>query len=688
MLELAWLIPIFSFLACAVLIFFGSALQRRWGEAVGWIAVAGVAAGIPLALGCLVELALGATPVQYSLLWAPLGARIGDAEVNLHFGLAVDALTAVMLVMVTVVAGCIMVYSIGYMHGDKRYSRFFAYMSLFTGSMLLLVLAGNFLVLYMGWELVGLCSYLLIGFWFERKSAADAAKKAFIMTRVADLGFALGILMLFFYVPSLNFAEVFAAASGGLIPASVVGLAAALLFVGAIGKSAQFPFHTWLPDAMEGPTPVSALIHAATMVAAGVYMVARLFPLFIISFGSAVLWGVPALVIVGIIGLITALLAATLGLVQNDIKRVLAYSTISQLGYMMAALGMGAVGFAAAVFHLIVHAFFKSLLFMCSGSVIHGCAGEQNMKKMGGLARRMPVTYYTTWIGALALAGIFPLAGFWSKDHIMAAVWSRSLTEPVYWIFFLGLELAAIMTAAYIGRLCFLTFGGTPRSEGAEQAHESPLVMTVPLAILAGFTVILGLFGTQLIGVNLFGSLVNVDMPGSMAAASLHTGAHGGHGFNWIVAGISMLMALTGLLVAIVVYRWHWVDTRIFKRYLAPWYQAALNRYYFDDVYRYTIVGGTLVLAQGCRIFDKYVIDGLVNAIGWGTRVVWATSTRLFDDFVVDGFINVMAWVTGLIGRVTARAVHNGQVQEYIASFAVIAVGLACVVYVVVMLGW
>ncbi len=687
MLELAWLIPIFSFLACAVLLFFGSALQRRMGEAVGWISVAGVAAGIPLALGCLAQTATGQV-AEYSFLWAPLGTELGGVAASLHFGLAVDALTAVMLVMVTVVASCIVVYSIGYMHGDPRYTRFFAYMSLFTGSMLLLVLAGGFVVLYIGWELVGLCSYLLIGFWFERKSAADAAKKAFIMTRVADLGFALGILMIFFYVPSLNFTEVFAAAAGGLIPAGIVAVAAALLFLGAMGKSAQFPFHTWLPDAMEGPTPVSALIHAATMVAAGVYMVARLFPLFIISFGSAALWGVPALLIVGIIGLITALLAATLGLVQTDIKRVLAYSTISQLGYMMAALGMGVIGLAAAVFHLIVHAFFKAMLFMCSGSVIHGCGGEQNMKKMGGLARRMPVTYWTMWIGALALAGIFPLAGFWSKDHMMAAVWDQALAEPVYWIFFLGLELAAIMTAAYIARLCFLTFSGNARSEAAGNAHESPAVMTVPLVILAVFVVLLGLFGTELIGGNLFGRLVNTHMAGSMAVAGLHGTGHTAHAFNWIVAGISTLMALTGILVAIVVYRWHWIDTRLFKRYLAPWYNAAMNRYYFDDLYRITIVGGTLLLAEVCRIADTYIIDGLVNAIGWGTRVVWATSIRLFDDFVVDGSINVLAWGTGLVGRVTARAVHNGEVQEYVAGFVVIAAGLAAMVYLVVMVGW
>ncbi len=684
MLELAWLIPIFSFVACAVLLFFGGALQRRMGEAVGWISVAGIAAGIPLALGCLVQLARGASPVQSSFLWAPLGS----VGANLRFGFAVDALAAVMLVMVTVVASCIIVYSIGYMHGDKRYSRFFAYMSLFTGSMLLLVLADNFLVLYIGWELVGLCSYLLIGFWFERKSAANAAKKAFITTRVADVGFAVGILMLFQYVPSLNFAEVFAAASAGLIPVTVVGVAAAFLFIGAMGKSAQFPLHTWLPDAMEGPTPVSALIHAATMVAAGVYMVARLFPLFIISFGSAVLWGVPAMLVVGIIGLITALLAATLGLVQNDIKRVLAYSTVSQLGYMMAALGMGVVGFAAAVLHLIVHAFFKALLFMCSGSVIHGCGGEQNMKKMGGLARRMPVTYWTMWVGALALAGIFPLAGFWSKDHMMAAVWDRSLAEPVYWIFFLGLELAAIMTAAYIGRMCFLTFAGTARSDAAEEAHESPAVMTVPLMILAAFTVLLGIVGTQFIGGNLFSSFVSTEMPGSMAVAGLHGPAHGAHGFNWIVAGISTLMALTGLLTAIVVYRWHWLDTRLLKRYLAPWYRAALNRYYIDDFYQATVVRGTLALAEVTRICDQYIIDGLVNAIGWGTRVVFSTLIRLFDDFVVDGAINVGAWVTGFVGRVSARAVHHGEVQEYVAGFAVIAAGLAGMVYLVVMLGW
>ncbi len=668
MIQLAWLIPILPFAACAVLLFWGSALTRRVGEKVGWIGVAGIAATIPLSLGALVETVLGRTGGG-SLVWAPLGSM------TLTVGYRVDALTAVMVSMVSIVASCIQVYSIGYMHGDPRFSRFFAYLSLFCGSMMLLVITDSLLVLYVGWELVGLCSYLLIGFWFERPTAARAAMKAFITTRVGDLGFALGVLLLFFYVPSLRYGDVFEAAYNHTIPQGVLGVAALLLFCGAIGKSAQFPLHTWLPDAMEGPTPVSALIHAATMVAAGVFMVARLFPLFFVAGATPILFGLPAFAVVAIIGLITALMAAVIGVVQSDIKRMLAYSTISQLGYMMAALGLGVVGFVAGVFHLIVHAFFKALLFMGSGSVIHGMAGEQDMWKMGGLGKKMPVTTITFWIGSLALAGIPVFAGFFSKDEIISAAWSRATENAWYWAVFAGLEIAAFLTAFYISRGCFLTFSGTARSPQAEHAHESPAVMTVPLVILAVFALLLGWVGTPLVAGNLFEQVVHFAPPeaGHHLAEHLPT-------FNWAAAGVSVLMALSGMLLAASIYRWKVIPVNLLKYPLYPLYWAAKRKFFFDEVYQYTAVAGALLAAKVARLVDVYVIDLAVNLVGWGTAYVVAFVSGLVDTYLVDGAVNAAGWATGLAGRMLTR-LQTGRVQEYVtgAAFLGAAIGLALV---------
>jgi NADH-quinone oxidoreductase subunit L len=668
MIHLAWLIPILPFAACAVLLFFGSALTKRVGEKVGWIGVAGIAATLPLCLGILMETILGRTGGG-SLVWAPLG------WMPFTVGYHVDALTAVMLSMVSIVASCIQVYSIGYMHGDPRFSRFFAYMSLFCGSMLLLVVTDSLLVLYVGWELVGLCSYLLIGFWYERPAAARAALKAFITTRVGDVGFALGVLTIFFYVPGLRYGEVFEAAYRGVIPQHVLGIAALLLFCGAIGKSAQFPLHTWLPDAMEGPTPVSALIHAATMVAAGVFMVARLFPLFYVAGQMPVLLGLPAFAVVALIGLITALMAAVIGVVQSDIKRMLAYSTISQLGYMMTALGLGVVGFVAGVFHLIVHAFFKSLLFMGSGSVIHGMAGEQDMFKMGGLGRKMPVTAVTFWVGSLALAGIPVFAGFFSKDEIISAAWTRGTENAWYWGVFAGLEIAAFLTAFYIGRGCFLTFSGKPRTHAAEHAHESPAVMTVPLIVLAAFALLMGWVGTPLVAGNLFEQLVHFT-PSAAEHAAEHLPA-----FNWGAAGVSVLMALSGLLLAAGIYRWKAIPVNLLKYPLYPLYWAAKRKFFFDEIYQYTAVAGTLLAARVARLVDVYVIDMAVNLVGWGTAYVIAFVSGLVDRYLVDGAVNAAGWVTGLMGRMLTR-LQTGRVQEYVTGAALLgaAIGLALVV--------
>lgn len=699
MLELAWLIPILPYTAFAVLIFFGSALRHRLGDRVGWVGVAGIAATIPIAIGCFVELLTGSAPVDHTIIWAPMG------HTGIPLGYAVDPLAAVMLVMVSIVATCIQVYSIGYMHGDARFQRFFAYLSLFCGSMYLIVLANNFVMLYAGWEMVGLCSYLLIGFWFERRSAYNAAKKAFLTTRVGDVGFAIGIIIIFFYVPQLHFRTVFEGIAAGVIPPAMLGIAALFLFCGAIGKSAQFPLHTWLPDAMEGPTPVSALIHAATMVAAGVYMVGRLFTIFYVPgkefvgpFGGNLI--LTPLTWVAVVGLITALLAATMGVVQSDIKRVLAYSTISQLGFMMVAMGMGVAGMVAGLFHLLTHAFFKALLFLGSGSVIHCCSEEQNMWEMGGLAKKAPITYWTFWAGTLALAGIFPFAGFFSKDEILAAAFHNTEISRLYWVFFIGLEIAAFMTAFYMGRACFLTFSGEPRSPKAAHAHESPKLMTTPLIILAVFAVILGWMGSPWIGGNLFEHFVHYTPPVAehvvalghaagpvaheMAAEAAEVAEGAAHGFSWVVAGISTLMALLGLGLSAAIYRLGVVDVKVLKVPGYPLYVAAKNKFYFDAFYEGVIVKGVLALTQACRLFDTYVVDGLVNLVGWGTRVVVAGVSAWVDKWIVDGAVNLVGWMTKTLGEGGAR-LQTGRVQEYIQGLILIACGVAAAVYLLIL---
>jgi len=415
------------------------------------------------------------------------------------------------------------------------------------------------------------------------------------------------------------------------------------------------------------------------MVAAGVFMVARLFPLFYASLGASVVFGAPALTVVAVIGLITALLAAVIGVVQSDIKRVLAYSTISQLGYMMVALGMGVAGFTAGVFHLITHAFFKALLFVGSGSVIHGCHEEQDIWKMGGLAKRMPVTYFTFWAGTLALAG-FPLfAGFFSKDEILSAAWGNAAEDPSYWVFFWGLEIGAFLTAFYMGRLCFLTFSGEAREEKAAHAHESPREMTVPLVILAVFAVLLGWVGTPWLGGNLFHHFIHFAPEGAEAAgeATLHT--------NWPVVGISTAMAVGGLLVAACMYLWNVVSPNVVKLPLYPVYVLAKKKFLFDELYSVIPVGLTVLLARGSRLVDTYIIDGLVNGVGWTTRWVFGWGSRLFDTIVVDGLVNACGYVSRWTGEVLSR-LQTGHVQEYVSASAMFLCGIAAAVFVAVLL--
>jgi NADH-quinone oxidoreductase subunit L len=542
----------------------------------------------------------------------------------IRFTLRADPLSAIMLVTVTFISTLIALFSVGYMHGDPGYPRFFAEISLFIFSMTGLVLADNFLVLYAFWEGVGLCSYLLIGFWFTRPAAAAAARKAFLVTRLGDLGFILGIILIWVgylrpdgqALHSLDFRPIFETPRAiGHGPLMAVCF---LLFCGAVGKSAQFPLHVWLPDAMEGPTPVSALIHAATMVTAGVYLVARCMPLF---------REVPlVLVVVAGIGTFTAFLAAVIAITQNDLKRVLAYSTISQLGYMFLALGSGTnrelatVAVVAAIFHLVTHAFFKALLFLSAGSVMHAMGNVIDMRRLGGLHRLLPVTHATFLCGALALAGFPLLSGFWSKDEILATAWGAGKpSDPYgdyYGAFLLAALITALLTAFYTFRAYFLTFWGEERipAEAGEHAHESPPVMLVPLVILAAGALGLGLVieptshwlsgfleRTPLI-------LMAPDKPVEET--------------NWTLLLLSSFLALLGIGIAAWFYVWQPGLAATAARRWAGLYQLSLNKFHIDELYNYFIVKPWLGFATFCRIIDQYLIDSLVDLLGQVPRLV------------------------------------------------------------------
>ena len=561
MLDALWLVPVWPLLGFLANGFFGRRIGKR---AVGMIACGSVGLSLLFSVTAAVQLLAlphGARVSQVVAYW------IGSGNFQADWGLLLDPLSAVMILVVSGVGFLIHVYSIGYMHEDPDYSRFFTYLNLFTFSMLMLVLANNYLLLYVFWEAVGLCSYLLIGFWFEKKSAADAGKKAFIVNRVGDFGFALGVMLLWTSLGTLQYDEVFASAQAQL-PAggAVVTAITLLLFLGATGKSAQLPLYVWLPDAMEGPTPVSALIHAATMVTAGVYMVARSAPLFNLAPAS--------LSVVAWIGGLTAVFAATIALVQNDIKRIVAYSTISQLGYMFLGCGVGA--YAAAIFHLMTHAFFKALLFLGSGSVIHGLSGEQDIRKMGGLRKHMPITAITFLIGALANAGIIPLAGFWSKDEILYGAVAGGHAG----VFALG-AAGAFLTAFYMLRCYYLTFEGRSRVEekAAHHLHESPPVMTVPLVILAFFSAFVGFVGfpPELGAYHRFVEPVFAAVRGTVA----HEPSLGAIP----IAILSTAIALAGVLAALRFYHWRpEMPARMVERFPRV-YQVLLDKYYVDELY-------------------------------------------------------------------------------------------------------
>jgi len=518
---------------------------------------------------------------------------------------------------------------VGYMHDDPGYARFFAYLNLFVFSMTMLVLAGNFLLLYVFWEAVGLCSYLLIGFWYTRDSAANAGKKAFIVNRVGDFGFLLGVWWLWSALGTLDFAAVFKGAET-LSPTTATGIAL-LLFVGACGKSAQLPLHVWLPDAMEGPTPVSALIHAATMVTAGVYMVSRSHVIFERS-GSA-------LEVVAWVGCATAVFAATIGLVQTDIKRVLAYSTISQLGYMFAAVGVGA--YVAGIFHLVTHAFFKALLFLGAGSVIHGLHGEQDLRKMGGLAYKMPVTATTMWIGGLGLAGCPLLAGFFSKDEILAAAHGSG-----HMGIFALLIAGAFMTAFYTFRLLFLAFSGSPRmsKDVLHHAHESPWTMAGPLVVLAALTLVAGFaLGLPTDGTRLAHMLESVFHP--------HEGEHSG-----IVLLLSVIVFGAGGVLALYMYRLSPVRPEVIGQ-PRTWVQALLlNAWYVDKIYDRLIVQPIYALSvMLASLFDQGVIDGIVNGLGRAVTAWGAGLRRLQSGYVANYALTMLAGAVIVVAFFLAR---------------------------------
>ena len=646
---------------------FGAKIQKALGKgAIGLIACAPVVIAFALSVYAFIILA-GLEPQRRFLLdnlyrWIDLGSL----KVDMAF--IVDPLSAVMILIVTGIGGLIHIYATGYMHEDNAFWRFFAYLNLFTAAMLTLVLGDSLLLLFVGWEGVGLCSYALIGFWYTDHANARAGNKAFIVNRVGDFGFVLGMFLLFWSLDAqghgtLTFRQMVEAAPSikdmTIWGTPVITLATLLLFIGATGKSAQIPLFVWLPDAMAGPTPVSALIHAATMVTAGVYMTARLNVFFSMA---------PAtLNVIAVIGVATALVAATIALTQFDIKKVLAYSTVSQLGYMFIGVGVG--GYAAAIFHLMTHAFFKACLFLGSGSVIHAMHHEQDMRKMGGLKQWMPTTFATFFISVLAIAGFPPFAGFFSKDEIL---WLAASNH--YWgIWFLAL-CGAGLTAFYMFRQLFMTFYGECRADHhtKDHLHESPAVMTLPLVVLAAGAVLAGFIGLPAV------------LGGSQFAHWLepvihaHGEAHGSHELEWGLMGLSVAVAASGAFIAYLMYRRELLSPGIFANLAGgALYRLFDRKWYFDEICQVVFVNGTLLLARALSAFDAYVIDGIVNGAAGLTRFVsWLNG--VFDFYIIDGIVNAVANLTYWAGN-RFRRVQTGNINSYLYGI-LIALAVAIIV--------
>jgi NADH-quinone oxidoreductase subunit L len=663
-----WLIPAVPMVAAGM----AALLKQVKRKTSATLAIGSMSVSLLLSLAAFAHVLAGwahgvAVRETVNLTWIQVGAA------NVDLGWMLDPLSAVMLVMVSFVGLLIFIYSIGYMKHDENYTRFFCFMSLFAGAMLGVVISNSILLLFMCWELVGLTSYLLIGFWYQKPAAAAAAKKAFLTTRIGDVFFLLGMVWLFSQTGTLLFynngaGSIEAGALAGLLaqPAAL-GLTAAgaiglLIFAGAAGKSGQFPLHVWLPDAMEGPTPVSALIHAATMVAAGVYLIARVYPL--MQAGALAGGTTTALTVVTWVGAFTAVFAALIAVAQNDIKRILAYSTISQLGYMMAGLGMG--GVAVGMFHLITHAFFKALLFLGAGSVIHGCHGEQDVRHMGGLKSDMPITFLTYAIGMLALCG-FPLlfSGYWSKDGILEAAWHWSVAKTPFCMLILG----ALLTAFYMTRQVVYVFGGHWR--GGKSAHESPTVMTVPLAILAFFTMALGLIGTPAwpwFRAFLNGRATSFDLHGLMDPGLL------------TLMGASALVVFLGLGLG-----WKLYGDRspkpsepdALERISPPVWAALHDKLYVDEFYSVTVIPFYGWWARVADWLDRRVWGGVVAGVAWGFGL-GAQLNRFLDTNVVDGVFDKGCDELSVGGGLLAR-VQTGRVQTYLRILALAVVVLAAI---------
>ena len=582
-------IPGFPALVFLILALFGRYLR----ENAQFIAIIGLVFSLvfsSFSLAAVAGVTGEAGPIDFALNWIDLGE--GG---SFQMGVYIDGLAAVMLVVVCFVSLMIQLYSGEFMRDDPRFAWYYAVLNLFTASMLGLVLAPNFIELYVFWELVGLCSYLLIGHWFERPAAAKAAQKAFIVTRIGDAALFVGIVMFWRATGTSSYKGISEAAQAGFIGGSFFATAVVLVFAGAIGKSAQFPLHVWLPDAMEGPTPVSALIHAATMVAAGVYLVARTYDIFVQS--------PTAMLVVAYIGGFTALMAATMALTKKDMKRVIAYSTVSQLGYMMLALGIGA--FSASIFHLYNHAFFKALLFLGAGSIIYAM-NSYNIFDMGGLRHRMPVTFWTMVIAGLSLAGIFPFSGFWSKDAIVVSAFAEH-----YYVLFVMALLTVFLTAFYIFRAIFVAFTGEPRTEGAREAVESPGIMTVPMVILGFLAVVSGLAGTPL--ADYFAEIVS---PSEFAVETL---ALEPHEFNLPLAALSVLVAVGGIALAYALYVPKPERAAALARRFSGLYTFLDKGWYFDALYDRVFVRPAMALGRATREFDRRALGGLVTGVGRGT---------------------------------------------------------------------
>jgi len=677
--DFFWLIPLVPGLGALVNGLFGKRLGK---SVVSMIAIGAVAVSFSIALGCFLFAFVpggGGTVLQETLFtWIPgMGAAQADGSVaafTAEWQYRLDSLSMVMVLVVTGIGLLIHIYSTGYMAHDKGYWRFFTYLNLFTFFMLNLVLGANYLMMFIGWEGVGLCSYLLIGFWFERDSAATAGKKAFVVNRIGDAGFVLAIFAIFYNFGSVDFYEVMGAVHEqypspevGFGTLSIIGL---LLFVGACGKSAQIPLYVWLPDAMEGPTPVSALIHAATMVTAGVYMIAR----------SSVLYtsAPSALFVVAVVGVLTAFFAASIGLFQNDIKKVLAYSTVSQLGFMFLGLGMGAYG--AAIFHLMTHAFFKACLFLGSGSVIHtmehaehAAGGHrdytemQDMRNMGGLKKYMPRTYITYFLSTLAIAGIPPLAGFFSKDEIL---WAASHDGHVTGFWVVGV-LAAGMTAFYMFRQVFLTFFGDFRGgkEMESHLHESASSMTIPLVVLSVGAVAAGWVGIPF-GASLIGPFLEPALNAGIEVS--HEAHHAPVATELLFMGISILVASAGIFLAWKTYRNNPKGDNAFIEAWPGVHRLLYNKYFVDEVYNKTFVGGTLSGGRALHAFDAEIVDGTVNGAAKVTLAV-ADVSYLADAGLVDGLVNSV-WKFFARLSMSFRQLQTGILQNY-ALMMLVGVG-------------